>query len=158
MTGCIALAKTLAISALAACGLLMAGGQFNTGDRVADDSSGIQITADAGVRADELATTVAADVSADIQGELDAADCLDNCLAPCAAACADPQGPALDGAVRIDAALGAAVAQEPTCGCSDEASSVALQAEGDAGLESDSSTTDLGASAGTIATFGSAGN
>ena len=158
MTGCIALAKSLAISALAACGLLMAGGQFDTGGRIADDSSGIQITADADAQADELATTVAAEVSADIQAELDAADCLDNCPAPCATACADPLRPTLDGAVQIDAAFGAAVAPEPSCVCANESSSVALEAGGNAALESDSSSTDAGASLGASANFGIAGN
>jgi hypothetical protein len=157
MTGCIVLAKTLAISALAAGGLLMAGGQFDTGGRIADDSSGIQITADAGAQADELASTVTADVSADIQAELDAADCLDSCPAPCATACADLQRVPSDGAVEIGASFDAAVAPEHPCGCQAEVPAVEVNVEPETGATAGSATLDLEAAAGSTVGHGLGG-
>jgi hypothetical protein len=160
MTGLIGMAKTIAISALAAAGLLMAGGQFDT-DSQASVSSDTGAAASAGTEiGGETTTGIDADASVQSGATTSAdTDCLDdNCPAPCATACADPLRPALDGAVEDAAAFGAAVAPEPPCLCPDESSSVALEAEGDAGLESDSSSTDLGASLGASATIGIAGN
>jgi len=159
MTGLIGMAKTLAISALAATGLLMAGGQFDT-DGQASVSSGTGATASAGTGSGgQTSTRIDAEASVQSEATISAdSDCLDNCPAPCATACADPLRPALDGAVEDAAAFGAAVAPEPPCVCADEGSSVALQAEGNGGLESDSSTTDLGVSSGAFASFGIAGN
>jgi hypothetical protein len=160
MTGLIGMAQTLAISALAATGLLMAGGQFHT-DGQASVSSSTGAAASAGTGSGgQTSTGIAADASVESEVTISAdTDCLDNnCPAPCATACTDPLRPALDGAVEDAAAFGATVAPEPPCLCADESSSVALEAEGDAGLESDSSTTDLGASSGAFASFGIAGN
>ena len=156
MTGLIGMVQTLAISALAAAGLLMAGGQFDS-DGQASVSSGTGAAASTGTESGGQ-TSTGIDTDASVQsGATTSTDthCLDNnCPAPCATACADPLRPALDGAVEDAAAFGAAVAPEPPCLCVDESSSVPLEAKGDAGLESDSSSTDLGASLGASASFG----
>ena len=159
MTGLIGMAQTLAISALAATGLLMAGGQFDT-DGQASVSSGTGATTSAGTESGgQTSTGINADASAQAGATVSAdADCLDNCLAPCATACADPQGAALDGAVEVGGYFDAAVAPEPPCACSNADADVALSAGTHAGADDGASPADLGASAGTIATFGSAGN
>ena len=155
MTGLIGLGKIFVITAIAASGLMVAGTQFDAARPAAfssETSAGTEIEG-------QTSTSIDADASAEAGATISAdTDCLDSCPAPCATACADPQGPALDGAVQLDAALDAAVAPEPPCVCSNADANIAVSAGTHAGAEDGASTTDLGASAGAFATFGSAGN
>jgi len=159
MTGLIGMAQTLAISALAATGLLMVGGQFDT-DGQASVYSGTSSAASAGTEnGGQTSTGIDADASVQSGATVSAdSDCLENCLAPCATACADPQRPALDGGVEVGASFDAAVAPEPPCACSNADANIAIGAGTHAGTEDGASTADLGASSGAFATFGVAGN
>jgi hypothetical protein len=148
MTGLIGMAKTVAIAALAAFGLLLAGGQLSGGE-TADVSSGNSATTTADTESGQASISTTTDSSAQSETASNS-DCLDNCLAPCAAACADPQRPPLDGAVEDDAAFGPAVAPEhPNADIT-----VGFGAETNTGAAGDSSPTSLGASSSTFGAFG----
>lgn len=137
VTGLICVTKTFALTALAACGLLMAGGQLDTaGPSRASLENGTTAQAEQ-ARGVDLSSD--ADANGSISSELisDKSACIDNCPAPCATACAVTplQGSPLDGAVEVGVSLDAAVAPEHFCECQSEGPAGVLHSETEAEAE-----------------------